>query len=196
MEPSTTPRYTDQIPTWSPPIAPEAPPQFGGEPVDPNGTTDGAATQGTQRRVLRILAVGAVVLLVAGLGAWGLSQRSRADDWQQEAADLTTQRDDLNSQVSNLTDELESVANEKARVTDEREQLRQLVQLGPVVADAMSDCADANRTVAIEAIELIQSFPYGSTYPLESAVDDSTTKCDQANQMLSSFNTTIDGLAP
>jgi len=197
MEPTNEPSFVSQLPTWAPPTAPGYRPPLAGPPTQHDHDVDPpSAAAPNKKRVLWIAAGVAAALIVVGLGAWGLSQRNRANDWRQEADELSTERDGLNDEVASLTDELDSVASEKARVTDEREALRQLVEMGPVVAAAMSDCADANGVVAIEAIELIQTFPYGSIYPLEAAVDDSTTKCDQARTMLATFNTTVDGLAP
>lgn len=191
--PPSFPPYPPSIPT---PPAP-APTQ---SPITPPSTTETDELRQPQRSGVRTPVVVAMSIaagvLIIGLFIWGYNERNRADESRAAADALEVERADLTAKVTNLEGQLETVANDKARITDEREELRQLVDVGPLVAAAMGECADANRAVALEALELAASFPYGSTYPLESAVNDATTKCGTANSALEDFNSVVSGLEP
>lgn len=150
--------------------------------------------------MLRALAVLVVLAALAGLTAWGVTNRSSATKWKDrsEAADdrLRTrlaQLEETNDDLDDARRRVASLASEKAGITDQRELLERIVALAPDVTDAFRTCTQATSRVANLAIQAL-----GSETPdragLQSQIDIANRACRTALSQADSLERTIERL--
>ena len=152
-----------------PPASPPGPGLGSGvSPALPGGADHGAVT-GPQRRrrgPLRILARALVVLLVisalAGTTAWGFTNRSSAQRWQErsEAADADLRRsltrvETTDAEIADARQRLRDVAAEKAGETDRNRILSDIVTQAPAVTEAMRECQEETTSLANDLIDAL-----------------------------------------
>lgn len=154
----------------------------------------------TGRVVLRAVAVLAVVAALAGLTAWGITNRSSAQDWRDrsEATDarLQTRLAQLSKTNDDLADtrrRLARVASEKAGITDQRELLERIVALAPDVTDAFRTCNQATTRVANLALAALRS-PTPDLAGLQTQIDSANRLCRTALSQADSLERTIERL--
>ena len=173
------------------------------------------ATVRPRRRWLRLVLAGVLVVLLAVLLAWGISQHSAAADWRTRAGDLdaelaeartklstandqvsvlTAQVEDLTTRGHTLEEQVATLANEKAVVEDESAQLSVTLATAPSVTAALRQCAASNLAVSAELVEVIGSYPYRSFSRATSLLEDANRICGDAITKTNGFESTLRAL--
>jgi hypothetical protein len=175
-------------------------------PLPPSAT--GSRRSSPRSRVFTLGPVILAIVVLAGLVAWGWSQKSSAANWRTNAESWESRASTLKSQVVDTTKRLKaqqtkvadlgqqvaSLASEKAQVTDERQQLRQIVSTVPSVTGGLRNCASSALTVATDSLNYAAAFPYGDSYSLDTHSDETVSICSAAVDAADTLDGIVNGL--
>lgn len=153
---------------------------------------------------MRILGRALVVLVVlgalAGMAAWGLSNRSSAEKWRErsEAADARLaesldQVETSNAEVDDARERLRDLAAEKAGETDRNRILSEIVAQAPDVTSALRDCQQETTALTNDILAAIGD-PSADIAAIEARIREVNGICEDALAASNALEDSIDEL--
>ncbi len=174
----------------------------GPPPTGPPGDQAGPPRSGRGRlRILgRALVVLAVLGALGGLTAWGLANRSSAQEWRDrsEAADARLEEsldrvESTSAEVDDAREQLRELAAEKAGETDRNRILSEIVAQAPEVTAALRDCQQETTDLTNDIIASVGD-PAADVAAIQRRIAEVNDICDDALAESAALEDSIDEL--
>ena len=185
--------------------APGSPGPGGGWGAPPPTDAGGAPAsspggRGRLRIVGRALVVLVVLAALGGLTAWGLANRSSAQEWRErsEAADARLEEsldqvETTAAEVDDAREQLRELAAEKAGETDRNRILSDIVAQAPEVTAALRDCQQETTDLTNDIIASVGD-PSADVASIQRRISEVNDICDDALAESSALEDSIDEL--
>lgn len=155
---------------------------------------------GRLRIVGRALAVLVVLAALGGLTAWGLVNRSSAQEWRErsEAADARLEEsldqvETTSAEVDDAREQLRELAAEKAGETDRNRILSDIVAQAPEVTAALRECQQETTDLTNDIIASVGD-PSADVASIQRRITQVNDICDDALAASSALEDSIDEL--